>query len=539
MKHVPVLVVGGGPVGLTASLMLSQRGIASLLVERHNGTAILPKARAINTRSMEVFRQMGLEADIRAAGMDPKFGKQIVWVESLSGREINRIVPNRDAGKNGALSPTTRCGCSQDILEPVIRRHAEQANPDGLLFNTELIELVHTDEGAVATIKDRATGQSTKVSATYVIAADGAHSPIRNSLGIGRTGERDIYDSVNIHCKADLTAYVDHRPAALYFVEQPDLRGTFLTINGSDRWAFLIHTLSAYGFTKENLTIERCADLFRQAAGLPDLPVEVLGVNFWKCSAMVSDTFRQRDIFLAGDAAHETTPSGGFGMNLGIQDVQNLVWKLALVLNGQADKALLDTYEAERHPHASEVVQTTYLNMQSFDRVKRQDAPVMPRKEFLNEQGLVFGARYESAAIIADGSNPPAVDDPVTEYAPSATPGCRAPHAEIEHNGTKASTIDLFGKGFVLLAAQNGAAWREAATVRRDLNVTVLVSGEDFKEVAGNWMALYGLSEGGAVLVRPDGVVAWRSRSMPASPKASFSDAMKALLGASIAAQAA
>lgn len=535
MKSVPVLVVGGGPVGLTMSLALSQLDVRSLLVERHSGTAILPKARGINTRTMEVFRQLGVEADIRAVGTNPKFGRMIVWVESLSGKEINRLHPNRGAAR--ALSPTTRCGCAQDILEPVLRRHASALDPDALLFNTELIDLQQSESGVVGTIRNRATEQTGKVSARYAIAADGAHSPLRNALGIERTGERDIYDSVNIHCRVNLADYVDHRPAGLYFVEQPDLRGTFLTINGSDRWGFLVHSLSEYGFTKDNLTPERCVELVRKAAGLPDVPVEVLGINFWKCSAMVSDTFRKGNVFLIGDAAHETTPSGGFGLNLGIQDVHNFAWKMAAVVKGQADPSLLDTYDAERRPHTTEVVQATLLNMKSFDRAKRQSGPVLPRKEFLNEQGLVFGARYDSAAVIPDGSKPPPVNDPVTDYAPSATPGCRAPHAEIECSGERRSTIDLFGRGFVLLATRGGAAWREAAS-RADIPVTVLVDSEDFRDAGGKWTDVYEVSDGGAVLVRPDGVVGWRCQKRPADHSV-LAEALQSLLGRKFAVHAA
>ena len=151
-------------------------------------------------------------------------------------------------------------------------------------------------------------------------------------------------------------------------------------MNGADRWGFLVHSLSAYGFTKENLTPERCIELVRQAVGVADLAVEVLGINFWNCSAMVADSFRSGNVFLVGDAAHETTPSGGFGMNLGVQDAQNLAWKIAAVLRGEADPSLLDSYEAERRPHALEVVHATLLNMQSFDRSQAPGRGAAPAK---------------------------------------------------------------------------------------------------------------------------------------------------------------
>jgi putative polyketide hydroxylase len=335
-----------------------------------------------------------------------------------------------------------------------------------------------------------------------------------------------------------LRPWVEDRPAALYLIEQPELRATFLTVNGADRWGFLIHSLSAYGFTKENLTPERCTELVRRAVGIADLPVEVLGINFWNCSAMVADSFRSGNVFLVGDAAHETTPSGGFGMNLGVQDAQNLAWKIAAVLRGKADSSLLDSYEAERRPHALEVVGATLLNMQSFDRSKRQTEARLPRKEFLNERGLIFGARYQSLAVVPDGSTPPEVSDPVTEYVASAHPGCRAPHVWLEGKDGRRSTIDLFGRGFVLMAAPGGSSWRSAARQGGLPRIDVWVLGEDIVDAEETWMTSYGVREGGAVLVRPDGYVAWRIAFKPGDPEQALADAFGQILARPVLKQA-
>jgi putative polyketide hydroxylase len=534
MIDVPVLIVGGGPVGLTASLLLSQQGVQSLLVERHPGTAILPKARGINARTMEMYRQAGVETDIRAVGMPPKFGKMILWTESLAGREIKRLQPGRGSAENLAASPAANCGCSQDLLEPVLRRHAEALAPDGLCFNTELKKLSIEANGVSGELCNRATGELIPFRAQYVIAADGAHSPVRKMLGIGRTGDRDIYDSVNIHCRADLRPWTQDRPAALYYVDQPDLRGTFLTINGTDRWGFLVHSLSIYGFTEENLTPERCAALVQKAVGVPDVPVKILGISFWKCSAMVSERFRKGPIFLAGDAAHETTPSGGFGLNLGVQDVQNLAWKLGAVMRGEAGHGLLDTYEAERRPVAQDVVKATLLNMQSLGRTEKQSEAKLPRSQYLNEQGLIFGARYESAAVVSDGSVGPAIADSVTEYVPSAVPGCRAPHVWLKRLGEPISTIDLFGLRFVLLAGSKGASWGNAVTKQKRLSIDIYVIGSDLIDGEGIWAKAYGVDDSGAVLVRPDGYVAWRGHSLPDFPEQSFAAMLDELLGSPV-----
>jgi putative polyketide hydroxylase len=294
-----------------------------------------------------------------------------------------------------------------------------------------------------------------------------------------------------------------------------------------------------YGFSKENLSPERCIELVRKAVGVPDLPVELLGISFWKCSAMVADAFCKGRVFLAGDAAHETTPSGGFGLNIGVQDTQNLAWKLAAVIKGHADASLLDTYDAERRPYATEVVRTTYLNMSSLNRTERQTAPQLPRKEYLAEQGLVFGMQYKSAAVLSDGTEPPAVEDPVTDYEPSATPGRRAPHVWLDRKGERISTIDLFGRSFVLLAAPGGSAWREAARHQAAPQIIPYLVGDDVLDVDGGWMEAYGVQEGGAVLVRPDGFVAWRCQSSPPNPALALDDALQRMLGRAAARRAA
>lgn len=531
MLETPVLIVGAGPVGLTTSIALSQHGIRSLLVERHPSTSLLPKARAINARTMEMYRQMGIEADIRAAGMPARYGNMILWAESLAGKEINRLAPGRGSAASLTLSPVANCGCSQDILEPVLRRHAEALAPDGIRFNTELSDFRQDSGGVTGLLTDLAKHNTIPFRARYLVAADGTRSFARERLGIARTGERNIYDSVNVHIRADLRPWVEDRPAALYLIEQPDFRATFLTVNGTDRWGFLVHSLSAYGFTQDNLSPERCIALVRQAVGVPNLPVEVLGISFWNCSAMVADAFSNGNAFLVGDAAHETTPSGGFGMNLGVQDAQNLAWKMAAVLHDEADPSLLCTYDLERRPHASDVVRTTLLNMQSFERTARQVEAKLPRKEFLNERGLIFGACYRSAAIMPDGSTPPAVSDPVTEYAPSAHPGCRAPHVWLERGGERISTIDLVGRRFVLLAAPGGAPWRAALNQRGLPQIDLHIIGEDVMDSEDSWMNVYGVQDGGAVLVRPDGYVAWRTASLPDNPARAIADVFAHLLG--------
>ncbi len=538
MIEVPVVIVGGGPVGLTASLLLSQHGVQSLLVERHPGTAILPKARGINARTMEMYRQMGIDADIRAAGFPSEFGRLIVWTETLSGKEINRIEPGRNAARNRGVSPATNCGCAQDVFEPVVRRHAEEAGPGTLRFDTELTEVREDGQGVTGILTTRSTGEQMPFRARYLIGADGAQSRMRKAVGAQMIGERDVYDSLNIHCRVDLTQWVTDRPAALYFVEQPDLRGTFLTINGTDRWGFLIHSLKQYDYTPDHFTPERCAEIIRKAAGVADLKVEILGVSAWTASAVVADRYRGGSIFLAGDAAHEMPPTGGFGLNTGVQDVHNVAWKLAAVLRNKADESLLDTYDRERRPQAERITQASLLNALSMGRTARQSEAKLPRREFLNEQGLIFGARYVSSAVIADSVPPPETTDSVTEYTPSAYPGCRAPHVWLHRGGERLSTVDLFGAHFVLLAGSHGGAWRDAVAAQSHVPVNVHIIGEDVLDNDHEWQTAYDVGDGGAVLVRPDGYVAWRTRALPDNPGQALSAVLGHVLGRPVTASA-
>lgn len=535
MLDIPVLISGGGPVGLTASLLLSQHGVRSLLVERHPGTALTPKARGINARTMEVFRQCGIDTAVRNAGLAEGRLGLIVWTESLAGEEIERRVPGRATAKNMAVTSVRNCLCAQDDLEPVIRRFAEGAGgPEALRFNTELTSFSQRRGAVTGTLTDRTTGAQQPFTARYLIAAEGAQSRVRRALDVKMTGEEKVYDSVNILFHADLTRWVEHRPAALYFVEQEDLRATFLTINGTDRWGFLIHSPQKFGWQPQDFTPEFCTALIRKGAGLPDLAVSVLGISPWEASAIVADHYRLGDVFLAGDAAHEMPPTGGFGLNTGVQDVHNLAWKLAAVIGGRADDRLLDSYHAERQPFGRIVTQNALANALSMGRNARQ-SKVLPRPEFLNEQGLIFGACYESTAVMPDGAPRVVLDDPVTEYVPSARPGSRAPHVWLKRGNEQISTIDLFGPHFVLLAGSDGETWRRAAQAigpsRPPLLAYTVGQDGDLGDPEVSWHKAYGVDSDGAVLVRPDGHVAWRSRSRASNPSEVLRTALDCVFG--------
>jgi 2-polyprenyl-6-methoxyphenol hydroxylase-like FAD-dependent oxidoreductase len=537
MRDVDVLIVGGGPVGLTASILLSNAGVTSLLVERHPGTALHPKARGINARTMEIYRQCGVERAIRAAGLAPERSRFIVWARSLAGEELERRVPARSRAEALTISPVPRCLCAQDDLEPVLRAYAEAQPPGIIEFGAELLAFAQDADGVTGTIRTR-EGE-THVRARYLIAADGARSPVREALGIAMHGNAGIYRSINVLLNADLTRWVADRPAALYFIEQPGLKATFLTINGVNRWGFLINNLPVNGASDE-YTPERCAAVVRQAAGVPDLDVEIIGAVSWVAAALVAERYRDGRVFLAGDAAHHMPPTGGFGLNTGVQDVHNLAWKLAAVLHGWAGADLLDSYEAERLPYGRAITEQALANARSLGRGETLDATppnALARPEFLNELGMIFGARYESDAVVADGSPPPKVDNPVTDYTPTARPGSRAPHVWVERDGARVSILDLLGgQQFTVLAGADGRAWCDAARAAADrLRVPLgarVISGVDGPaDEEGRWPATYAIEDDGAVLIRPDGYVGWRRASASSDPSVELISALEHILG--------
>jgi putative polyketide hydroxylase len=293
---------------------------------------------------------------------------------------------------------------------------------------------------------------------------------------------------------------VADRRSALYWLGQPSPGSVFAVVDNDRRW-LLMHGFDRATADEDFFTEERCATLVREAVGDPNLAVRFVGRQFWQPQAVVAGRFREGRVFLAGDAAHLTTPMGGLGMNCGIGDAHNLTWKLAAVLQGWGRPRLLDSYDAERRPVARWTVETS---------VQLQDEPEGPRRRLLD--GIVLGYRYESEVIVPDGTTPPSVKDPLRQYIPVARPGHRAPHVWREQDGARRSTLDLFGDEFVALTDPTGRDGL-AAAVGAARDAKIMLRGQVIDDAG--WMAAYGLHPGGVVLVRPDGHVAWRTVDAP------------------------
>ncbi len=510
---VPVLVVGGGPVGLSTAIALRRFGVPCLLVERHPSTSLFPKGRALTTRTMEIFRQWGLEDEVTAAGLPREESLFIYLGETLTAREFHRF--GREGIVRSVHSPTEALICSQDALEPVLRRHAERLGAD-VRFDARLVGFEQDGGGVRAEVR-MADGSALHVQCEYLVGADGGRSTVRELLGITVGGPGTVGGStISILVDADLAAVVADRRSALYWLQQPPPGSVFAVVDNDRRW-LLMHVFDPATATEESFTEERCIALVRAAVGDPDLAVRFVGRQFWQPRAVLADRFRAGRVLLAGDAAHLTTPMGGLGMNCGIADAHNLGWKLAAVLDGAGGPALLDSYETERRPVARWCMETS---------VQLQDEPEGPRRRLLD--GIVLGYGYESAVVVPDGTPAPAADDPLREYVPVARPGHRAPHVSWDRGGARSSVIDLFGDAFVVLTDPTG---RDALAAAVD---SVDRSGRRPRwhavDAAG-WRDAYGLRPGGMVLVRPDGHVAWRSIDPPPDPARELGAALDVATG--------
>jgi putative polyketide hydroxylase len=494
---VPVLVAGGGPVGLSMAIGLRHVGVDCQVVEKHAFTLDFPKGRRVTTRTLEILRQWGLEQAIRDVALPPARSLFSFTGETLLGENYDRSPMPFDVAK--PTSPTRELMCSQEHLEPVLRARA--VTDADVRFSTELVGFTQDEDGVTADVVS--AGQRWSVRAAYLVAADGAHGHVREALGIDRSGPGAFGRRISILFHADIAARMSERQSAIYWVEDvtpraegPLAGSVFVAVDNQQRWLLSV-PFDSEEESPEGATEQRCLELVRRGLGDDSVGVTVIGHRFWDPTALVADHYSSGRVFLAGDAAHLTTPEGGLGMNCGIADVHNLAWKLAGVLAGWADPALLETYEPERRPHAVACAAASL-------------GPARPPKPV---DGLVLGYDFASAAIIDDGTPVPVRNDPVGDYTPTARPGSRAPHLWLDPS---TSTLDLFGHGFVALTDPTGKpALDHAADLAADTSVKLAVHAIDDPAFPG----LYGIGPGGVVLVRPDGYVAWRTRATPEDPR--------------------
>ncbi len=493
----PVLIIGGSLVGLTTAMLLGHHGVRALSVERHAGTAIHPRAGHFQLRTMEVLRQVGLEDAARETSLltyPPRGG--INAVESLAGRELGVYVADVNEGIEG-YSPTQRLFLDQDALEPLLRQRALELGAE-LRNRVEAVGLEQDDDGVTVTLRDLDEGTESTVRAQYVVAADGNRSPTRSRLGIEMEGYGLLSRSITIYFRADVAPLLEDRNQGVIYVHNPTLRG-FFRINRTGGRGFLVVNTVGEDVTAdeavnvgEGLTEERANELLAAAIGA-DIPMEVIDVAHWQAEANVATRFADGRVFLAGDAAHVVPPNGGFGGNTGVQDAHNLAWKLAAVVKGEAGPPLLDTYDAERRPLGRMTIEQAYTRYATRVVPERGTDDVEPP---IDDLTIEIGTLVRSSAVAGEPG-----DDVADHEHPSTSrgrPGSRAPHVPVGDR----STLDLFGAGWVLLVGPDGG------------DVSVPGVATEVVDAPG-FPGAYGITPEGASLVRPDGIVAWRSEGRP------------------------
>lgn len=584
--EVPVLIVGGGGTGLSASIFLTQLGIESLLVERHPGTSFLPKAHYFNQRTMEIYKLSGVADSIYAKSAPRDYLGKIIWMTSLGGggamdaRTIAEVDIMGGGGVREAYDAkgfTHPTHISQHGLEAILRESAE-SHEARLLFRHEFESLVQDETGVTTLIKDLNTGEQFEVRSQYVLAADGGRT-VGPQLSIEMLGQRGMADFITVWFAADLSGLIKNDRAVMRMFVHPErpqngrYAGALLTL-GPNNWDRHSETWAAIWMTSvndpEQLGMSNAADAVHQFFKFEE-PIDVRYVSHWTLETVVANRFSEGRVFFIGDAAHRQTPGAGIGLNSGIQDAHNIAWKLALALRGKAGPRLLDSYEIERRPVVQRNVAWSLFAMSNMalPMLAMGLSPVVPKEINEHEFAKLFetsvegdarrarlaevfktqrveytahdiemGFTYKSDAIIDDESSPAWRDPMGAEYRPTTRPGSRMPHAWLEVAGVRCSTHELIPTGgFLLLTGRSGDPWCRAAKMAADeleLAVTAYRVGQggDANDPDQTWEHLRGIEDDGAVVVRPDGHVAFRSRHGVANALSTLVAILKAATGA-------
>ncbi|HDX9703698.1 MULTISPECIES: FAD-dependent oxidoreductase [Bacillus cereus group] len=533
-NYVPVLIVGGGLSGLASALFLAKHNIEYLLIERHPSTAIHPKAGGLTLRTMELFRELGLEQRIKLAGKALENCRGRIAVHTIAEANKEELEQMRATQyrndeellqKIEKISPSKQTACYQIILEEMMLQEAKTLGGQ-LSFYHELVSFEQNENGVKAKIRNRETEKESVIHCDYVIAADGAKSKIREQLGIKTEGRGTIGGYyMNIYFEADLSEFIQGDAFGFSMVLHPEVLGALIPVDNVKKWIYHVAYDPLKGERLEDFTIERCKQIIQIAIGSTNVESEILSVLPWEAAESTAVKFQENRTFLVGDSAHIMPPTGGLGSNTGIQDAHNLAWKLAAVIKGKAKPKLLKTYHEERHSTAK--LTTAYASSLLFRAANREEGGLN------NMDGLAVtvGYQYCSEAIIDDSVTPHRMDS----IELNGRPGTRAPHLGGTYEGKKVSILDLFGNNFVLLTRVENSFWAEAAhTVSAKLGINIkgyrVGLRGDFIAPEDIFSKLYGIENGGAVLIRPDGFIGWRSEKTVVNPDIVLEEVMGNLL---------
>jgi 2,4-dichlorophenol 6-monooxygenase len=583
-EQVPVLIVGGGGAGLTASMLLAGLGVGHLLVSARPHTSDLPKAHVLNQRAMEVLEDAGVAGAIAQrstpaaqmaatayyagfAGPDPDYGRRLARLESWGAGGADQ--------QWSAASPWRQLNLPQIRLEPLLKARAEELSPGRIRFGHELIGLEQDSEGVLATIRDHATGRSYTVGCQYLLGADGGRR-VAGLTGVQYEGLGVVTQTATLHVSADFSPWAKDPDVLIRWIFSPQAGVLVVLVPmGPDRWGpeseeWVIHLNYPADDPRAQSDAQVETDA-REALGLPDAPMKIQKITRWSVEAVLASAFQAGRVFLLGDAAHRHPPTGGLGLTSAIHDAQNLCWKLALVLGGHASPVLLDSYEAERRPADERNCQRSLENAinhfavgaalgLSPDNTPEQNLAQLGRMwsgrpedaghrsavlramraqsmEF-SELNVEYGYCYQSAAVVPDGSAPPVPADAVRVYQPGTRPGAPLPHAWIDdEDGHRRPVKDLVAPGrFLLIAGEDGQAWCEAAqqlAADSGLPLDAVRIGHldgDLYDPRCTWLRHRQIGRDGAILVRPDRFIAWRHRTGTSDPRAALGDALSQIL---------
>jgi len=547
----PIVVVGAGPTGMTLAKLLANAGRECLVVERARGPQANPSAHVVNARTLEIFRQSGFDLDaILAIARDPLEAGHVNFVSRLNGELIGRLPFEQQGEECRAVTPTPLRNISQHRLEPLLASAIAAAPSVELRYGTEWVSCVQDEDGVTSVLRDLRSGHETIVRSAYLLGADGAGSAVRKGLGIEMLGPDSLQDFVAVHFRADLRSIVADRMGVLYFVMDPEVGGTLIAHAPDSEWVFM-YAYDPAVTSIEDLEPGEVAAKLQAAIGSDEVEFEVVRIGAWHMTAQVADRFGRGRVFLVGDAAHRFPPTGGMGLNTGVADAHNLLWKLLAVDAGWAAPSLLKTYEVERQPIAQTnchqsvtnafqmLVLAEALGLQpgasSADlaaaladpaRAEQIAAGVAAQATHFNMLGLQLGYCYGDGALARVGEPPEPISDP-SQFEPSAAVGARLPHGWLDDGR---STLDLVDSaGLTLLSFGAHPRWAEAIAAApapvHHLRVGVEVA------LPARWCERFGPGPGGALLVRPDQHVAWRSEVLPNDPTEALAEALDLVVG--------
>jgi putative polyketide hydroxylase len=538
VKRVPVLIVGAGVGGLATSALLAKHGVDSLLVEKRREVFIYPKARNLSFRSLEILRGLGLGDEVQAVA--ERVSEMIAKPTLNSAEETQAIDIEAFFSDLDQLSPEPSAQyCPQSRLEPILLAQTRRYGSE-VRYGTELSSFEQDDAGVTAVVRDVDSGESETIRADYLLAADGVHSRIRDSLGVTTSGYGALpIFVVFFYFRAPWRKFVTHLgDGDGVQVKNPDVEGIFVVAK-DDLGMFITTYFPGKGETAAQFTPQYCVELLTKAFG-ERIDTEIIEVAAWQPYERVADQFRCGRVFLVGDSAHTMPPFKAGGANAAIQSAHNLAWKLAAVLKGVAGDALLTSYHAERHPvgRFSARQSLTGPTVSLLRLEDEDDEPRLPTDEEAPMFSLLVGYQYRSTAIVTD--EPAVTDSDAVSLVDElrAQPGTRVPHAWVQQGGKRLSTLDLVGPGFTLLTGDDGGRWSDAAvavSVALDVPIDVQQIGHrgDIVDVDDAWAQVTGLEPDGAVLVRPDDFVGWRADQLPADPERQLHQVLSAILGRS------